>query len=210
MGPFELWARLSLAAVSLVVLIVGYVFYVRQQKGALGGGISRAKAAWLTFAVLYWLGVCPILALEPSMPNPWRMAFGLFTLSFWARGLAELYMLYVSKNWKPPYGVAHDLFCIVLLFATIALMRRSAPGTGWDTMGLLATVALLVSLCAETYYALEFHKLVAGQTTGEDGVWFADQEAPKFKQINRITALINVPLYAFLGVLLAAAFGVFA
>ena len=45
------------------------------------------------------------------------------------------------------------------------------------------------------------------QTVGEDGVWFADQESEKFRRINRLTATLNVPLYMFLGLLLAAAFG---
>jgi hypothetical protein len=210
MDAFALWTRTTLLCVCLVVLASGTVFYFRQQKAAMGGSISRAKAAWLTFAVLYWLGVCPVLAVEPSIPEPYRTTFGLFAANFWLRGIAELYMLYVSKTWKPPYGAGHDIFSIALVLACLLFVPGESGSYPWALMGAGAAAALLLSLVAETYYALEFHKLVSGQTTGDDGIWFADQEAPKFKRINLITACINVPLYTFLTVLVAAAWGAFA
>ena len=46
-------------------------------------------------------------------------------------------------------------------------MPGESGSYAWALMGAGATAALLLSLAAETYYALEFHKLVAGQTTGE-------------------------------------------
>jgi hypothetical protein len=211
MDAFMLWTRTTLLCVCVVVIASGTWFYFRQQRGTMGGSISRAKAAWLTFAILYWLGVCPVLWAEPSIPDPYRTTFGLFAVNFWLRGVAEIYMLYVAKNWRPPYGVGHDLFSIALVITCLFVVPASAPlTTPWALMCAAAVAALLLSLCAETYYALEFFKLVAGQTTGEEGIWFADQEAPKFKRINLITACINVPLYAFLTVLVAAAWGVFA
>jgi hypothetical protein len=54
-------------------------------------------------------------------------------------------------------------------------------------------------MVCETYYAINFHDTVKGQTTGDDGVWFADATAPKFKRINRITAICNTPLVIFTG-----------
>ena len=35
------------------------------------------------------------------------------------------------------------------------------------------------------------------ETTGEDGVWFADQESKHFKFINRVTAIFNAPLVGY-------------
>ena len=211
MAPLTPWVQLALAALVVLTGSAGLFFYRRQNvRRALGGRISRAKAAWLVFAILFWLGVCPILAFESRMPDPWRTALGVFALNFWVRGLVELWMLYVSKNWRPPYGIAHDAFSVVLVVVAVALSPKAWEGSPWDWMGLAATATLLLSLVAETYYAIVFHALVAGRTTGDDGVWFADQEDPKFVRVNRVTAVINVPLYGFLGVLLAAAWGAFA
>ena len=38
---------------------------------------------------------------------------------------------------------------------------------------------------------------VEGQTTGDEGVWFASAEDEKFKRINRITAVCNTPIVGF-------------
>jgi hypothetical protein len=54
----------------------------------------------------------------------------------------------------------------------------------------------------EIYYALAFHQAVEGRTTGDDGVWFATAHEARFRRINRVTALANVPLCAFVAALL--------
>jgi hypothetical protein len=54
----------------------------------------------------------------------------------------------------------------------------------------------------EVLYATLFFQAVEGATTGEDGIWFADEEQARFRRINRITLACNVPLYVALGALL--------
>ncbi|MBX3249983.1 MAG: hypothetical protein KF901_22590 [Myxococcales bacterium] len=201
--------RWALLALVLLVGGVGFAFYRHQNRaraGALGGRISRAKAAWLTFAVLFWLGVCPLLALEPSLPTRWRVVLGVFAAQFWLRGLVELYLLYVTKSWRPPYGIAHDLFSLALVLALVAL-PGGFPLEPAHLVGLAASTLVALSLVAETYYAWVFFQLVEGKTTGDEGVWFADQEDPRFVRVNRLTAALNVPLYVGLGALVAVAFG---
>ena len=205
MAPFSL--RFVLLALVLVVCAIGLSFYLRQNRArTLGGRISRAKAAWLTFAVLFWLGVCPLLAFEPSLPLRWRIVLGVFGAQFWLRGLAELWMLYVSKNWRPPYGIGHDLFSLVLVIV-MTLGYGAFPLDAPNLVGLAVTSILVISLVAETYYAWVFFGLVEGRTTGDDGVWFADQEDPRFVRVNRLTAAVNVPLFLGLATLVVAAFG---
>ena len=41
-----------------------------------------------------------------------------------------------------------------------------------------------------------------GRTTGDEGIWFADEEQARFRRINRLTLAFNVPLYAGLAGLL--------
>lgn len=205
MAPFSL--RFLLLALVVVVCAIGLSFYLRQNRArTLGGRISRAKAAWLTFAVLFWLGVCPLLAFEPSLPLRWRIVLGVFGAQFWLRGLAELWMLYVSKNWRPPYGIGHDLFSLVLV-VVMTLGYGAFPLDAPNVVGLAVTSILVISLVAETYYAWVFFGLVEGRTTGDDGVWFADQEDPRFVRVNRLTAAVNVPLFLGLATLVVAAFG---
>jgi len=207
-APFSL--RFALLALVLVVSAVGVSFYLKQNRArALGGRISRAKAAWLTFAVLFWLGVCPLLAFEPSLPLRWRLVLGVFGAQFWLRGLAELWMLYVSKTWRPPYGIGHDVFSLVLVLG-MTVGFGAFPLDAPNLVGLAATALVVVSLVAETYYAWVFFHLVEGRTTGDDGVWFADQEDPRFVRVNRLTAAINVPLFTGLASIVVAAFGGFA
>ncbi|MCB9621897.1 MAG: hypothetical protein H6723_01005 [Sandaracinus sp.] len=201
--------RFVLLALVLIVSAIGLSFYLRQNRArALGGKISRAKAAWLTFAVLFWLGVCPLLAFEPSLPLRWRVVLGVFGAQFWLRGLVELWMLYVTKSWRPPHGIAHDLFSLILV-VTIAIGFGPVTLDAPNLVGLGATTLVVLSLMAETYYAWIFFGLVEGKTTGDDGVWFADQEDPRFVRVNRLTAAMNVPLFAGLASLVVAAFGGF-
>ncbi|MEZ4247267.1 MAG: hypothetical protein R3B99_03395 [Polyangiales bacterium] len=159
--------RFALLALVLIVSAIGLSFYLRQNRArALGGKISRAKAAWLTFAVLFWLGVCPLLAFEPSLPLRWRVVLGVFGAQFWLRGLVELWMLYVTKSWRPPHGIAHDLFSLILV-VTIAVGFGPVMLDAPNLVGLGATTLVVLSLMAETYYAWVFFGLVEGKTTGD-------------------------------------------
>ncbi len=210
--PLSLVTQLGLGLGALGLGVSMIVFAMRQQRGGLGGRIAPAKAAWLMFALLYWFIVCPLLALDPGVPDPWAITLGVFAIQMWARGLIELYMLYGPKNWRPRYGISHDIFSLTLVISSAALAPRD-PGawdSPWGKLAALAWGTLVLSLALETGYAIAFNKLVAGKTTGDDGVWFTDPDDPKSQRVNTITALFNVPLYAALAILMAAAWGALA
>ncbi len=199
-----------LTRVLLVVLLAVCVplavrFHRKQNaRGARGGRISGPKVAWLFYAVYFWFFVCPLVALEPNVSPAPRTVLGLFAAFMWLRGLAELYMLYVAKNWKPPYGVGHDVLCILLVLGGLAWQREHLRGplTPVDGWALALVGLVLVTLVVEVLYATLFFQAVEGATTGEDGIWFADEEQARFRRINRITLACNVPLYVALGALL--------
>lgn len=205
--------------VALIAALVGlgalaWRFYRRQNsrgvKGVKGGAISPPKMAWLFFTVFLWFIVCPLAALDPGLETGVRQVLGAFAVSMWLRGLAELYMLYVSRNWRPPIGVAHDVFCIALVAGGVVLLPGAWPGVPpdadaravWQT-ALLSLV--LFSLCVETVYAALFFRAVEGRTVGEDGVWFAAENEARFARINRLTFWLNLPQYAVLVALVGTA-----
>ena len=178
----------------------GVRFRRRQNAGALGGAISKAKAYWLPFAIWFWFVVCPVVAFDGVVAFPLRCALGAFGVSMWMRGAAEMVMLYVTKNWRPPIGIAHDVACIALVGAVLAFfgldLMTLRPGLDLWAVGLV--VAVVVSLLVEIHHAWSFFEAVklspGGRTTGEDGVWFADDEQERFRRINQNTFRWNIIL----------------
>lgn len=196
--------RLGLVLVTLLAITLAFRFGRRQRApGASGGDISSPKLAWLAYAVLLWFLVTPLIALDPALRPGLRWVLGAFSACMWLRGVVEIYMLFVTRNWRPPYGIAHDVVCIALLVGGLVFVPDSRPsGTHpMDLWAALLLVLLLVSLVAEVLYAWLFHRAAEGRTTGHDGVWFA-ADSHRFRAINRLTAWLNVPLFLGLGALL--------
>jgi hypothetical protein len=198
--------RVLTVALLAVCMLLAVRFHRKQNaQGARGGRISGPKVAWLFYAVFLWFFVCPLVALDAHVHPALRTVLGLFAAFMWLRGLAELYMLYVSKNWRPPYGVGHDVLCILLVLLSLALQREHLRGplAPVDVWALALVGLVLVTLGVEVAYATLFFQAVEGATTGEEGIWFADEEQARFRRINRLTFACNVPLYVALGSLLA-------
>jgi hypothetical protein len=192
-----------------VFVLLGVLFQRRQNRqGSRGGRISPPKVAWLFYAVYFWFIVCPAVALDPAVPSAARQVLGLFGASMWIRGVAEMYMLYVSKSWRPPYGIGHDVLCILLVLGGLGWHHAHWTGSlsGTDLWALALVGLVLVSLVIEIVYAALFFHAVEGATTGEEGVWFADEEQARFRRINRLTFTFNVPMYGALAALLATSF----
>ena len=200
------WTRWGMVLMTVVLGAVVARFAWSQRQGALGGKMSLPKALWLLWAVLIWFFVCPMLAFDVTIPTPWRWVMGVFAINMWCRGLIELYMLYGPKSWKPPYGISHNVFSMALLM-TLVFVFAPPYTTGWGLVMATWFGVLMLSLAVETYYAVAFHHVVKGQTTGDDGVWFADAEDPKFRRINQVTTFWNVVLYGVFGGLQVCAWG---
>ncbi len=203
--------RVLIVALLGLSVLLGILFWHRQNvRKARGGRISPPKVAWLFYAVFLWFLLCPLVAMDPALHPGLRMVLGSFGACMWVRGIAELYMLYVTFNWKPPYGIGHDVLCILLILSGLSWHHElfSGPLSRMDLWALSLIALVLVSLFVEVMYATLFFQAVEGHTTGEDGVWFADEEQARFQRINRITFTFNIPLYAGLAGLLAVALGV--
>jgi hypothetical protein len=200
-GTASWTARGILLGTVPVMAAFGVRFHRRQNGGALGGAISGAKAYWLSFAIWFWFVVCPTVAFDGVVAPPLALALGAYGVFMWIRGAAEMFMLYVTKNWRPPIGIGHDVLCILLVAGLLAmnataLMALSRPIDLW-ALGLCLTV--LVSLVVEIHHAYSFFHAVKGMTTGDDGVWFADDHNAVFRKINRNTFRWNVILSVVVG-----------
>lgn len=189
--------KVALVGCAALLVAFGVVFRRRQKPGDIGGPISAAKAYWLSFAIYLWFVVCPVAGLEPSVSTSLSRPLLVVGVSMWLRGLAEMVMLYVTKNWRPPMGIAHDVVTIVLLVGAAGLGMASGEAVVWSPLsfGLAGlTVVVLASLVLEIVHARTFFGVVGKGTVGDDGVWFADDEDPRFIAINRRTRMGNIAL----------------
>lgn len=217
MTGLEPGARAAIAVLAVAFVAFGVTYHRRQNRGGasgkcrLGGAISRAKVMWLCYALFVWFFLCPIVALSGAVAEPLRALLGAFAAFMWLRGVIEAVLLYWTKSWTPPMGIGHDLACLALLgggawwFAP-ALGGLTSSLDLW-TLGLLA--AVFVSLLCEVGYAWAFFRVVGQETKGDEAVWFASEEDPRFRAINRATMTMNVPLYGFLVVYLLRCFDAF-
>ena len=196
--------------VSLALLgSVGAVFYRRQnQAGRMGGRISRAKMLWLLYVLYVWFLLCPALSFEESLHPSLRVLLRTVSVLMWVRGVAELVMMYVFKNWRPPYGIAHDLLCVVVLGGGLWACREVWPlCSGADAWTLALLVLIEATFVLETLYAAAFYRVVGEGTQGEKAVWFAPEGDPLFRRVVAVTGACNIPLYAFLAAYLLLCIG---
>ncbi len=194
-GP-HVAGKLALVVAAAALTAFGVRFHRKQKAGALGGAISKPKAFWLPFAIYLWFVVASVMGFDPALPSSLRAPFAALAVSMWARGVIEMLMLYGSKNWKPPYGIAHDLFTIGVMLVVTGLWPPSigAAPSGLVVGALVMWVVMVASLVLEIVHARSFFAVVGPRTMGNAGVWFADDDDPRFVVINRRTRLGNIAL----------------
>jgi hypothetical protein len=188
--------KLALLLGALGLSTFGVRFYRRQRAGALGGAISAPKAFWLPFAIYLWFVAAGVLGFDPALPSSVRAPFAALAVSMWCRGVVEMVMLYGTKNWRPPYGIAHDVFCIALVLVVPVVWTPSLAEGPPRLVGgaILMWAVMLVSLVTEIVHARTFFAVIGPKTMGAEGIWFADDEDPRFVAINRRTRIGNVAL----------------
>lgn len=201
----SLVSRVALLASLAGCVLAAFWFRSKQNRAhAMGGKISNPKLLWLFFAIWFWLFESAVLAFEPSLPQGYRIILGVHAASMWARGALEMVMLYVTRNWRPPIGITHDVLCILTVLVLIVVLPLPLDSV-WGLFAPALLFMLLFSLMVEVLYAALFFKAVEGKTTGEKGIWFASEDEARFRRINRITTAFNVPQVFFQLVLLGAA-----
>lgn len=174
-----------------------WLFRRQNHPGRIGGPIALSKAFWLHYTLYTWFFFVPYALLKYGyIPAGDRALWWLLTVSMWTRGVVELYMLFVSKNWTPVIGISHDFLTLAAMLVGYSLGERA----GWsDQPGICAfTWSLIASLVAEIHHAVSFYQLMKGRTQGSDGLWYAHKGDPRFVRILRVTTAGNIGLYATL------------
>jgi hypothetical protein len=173
--------RLRVAALLAVVGIAmaAVSFHVLQNRLALtGGGIAWPKSAWLGCAILYWFVLPALLASDARLPAAWRAPFVGLLVLMGLRGVIELWMLYVSHNWSPFYGIAHDVACLVLLWG-FAFRAATGMGSLWrpglQRTAFVHAIATGLLFIPEVYFA--WYMQANFRTQGADPLYFVPDDA---------------------------------
>ena len=157
--------------------------------------MSLAKVFWLNHTLLTFFAVPAMLARDRTLAPRTRRALRMHLGSFVGRGLVELWMLYRTRSWRVAYGVGHD----VAHLGVMEVLRPRSPAAGDADANALRHLGLVqVSLIAEVLFATLFHRAVGGKTRGSKAIYFAST-APQFRRINRLTSIINIIVYTWLG-----------
>jgi hypothetical protein len=173
--------RLRVAALSGVagIAMATVTFHVSQNQMALtGGGIAWSKSVWLGCAILFWFVLPALLISDARLAAAWRMPFALLLFLMGLRGVIELWMLYVSHNWSPFYGIAHDAACLAALW-WFAL--RAAAGTtslrqaGLQRTAFVHAIATGLLFIPEMYFA--WYMQANFRTQGDHPVYFVPNSA---------------------------------
>jgi hypothetical protein len=184
---FAVWGTVCLLALFAVVF-----FQLQNQLQPVGGRVSVPKTAWLALALLLWVALPVLVAADPRTSPMLRRAFRVLLLLMLARGAIEGWMLYVTLNWSPWYGIAHDLLCITVvgLFA----LRATAS----NPLARLLRTHLFVTILAftpEIYFAwyMQAHFI----TRGDRAVYFVPDD-PAYADVLLVTKITVLCLSVYL------------
>lgn len=182
----------------LSALALGAVFFYGSQNssGRIGGAIAPQKMLWLLYAIVLW-GVLPLaILLDLRADALLRKAFAVLLLLMLPRLPVELWMLYVTHNWSPWYGIAHDVACFLPLTVLIAFCWqrqtwRAAPN-GWLFAHLVVTTA---AFAPEVYFA--HFMLRHFNTAGEAAIYFVPDD-PSYAEVLWVTTVVVALLSIYL------------
>ena len=183
----------------LLTAAAASVFYYRQNHaGQVGGPISVEKMLWLAYAITAWYVMPACLLRHPTLARSLRVILGTFLASMLARGVIELWLIYVAFGWSPLYGVAHNLTTTALF---VVLLRRFRPEldalAGFDAGVRRFVGSIRLSLVFETVFALLFYRMQVHQ----DAVYFASS-TEAFAHINLLTRGVDAVVYTDLALFL--------
>jgi hypothetical protein len=157
-----------------------------------GGAMAFQKALWLADAVVLWMVLPIFIARDSRIGIQTRHAFRALLILMALRAVIELWMLYVTLNWSPWYGIAHDVLCMVVL---LGYLVRWAPAIAPLWRAHLAATAL--AFVPEIYFAwyMQHHF----NTQGSAAVYFVpDEPAHAFALNLTWVAVVCFTPYIFL------------
>ncbi len=89
--------------IAALAVISGWFYYRQNFAGQIGGEMSIAKLLWLDYAIIAWFFLpfffCRSHVISPTL----RWIYGGHLITFVVRGIIELWLLYITIAWIPPY-----------------------------------------------------------------------------------------------------------
>jgi hypothetical protein len=158
----------------------------------IGGDISLVKLVWLAYAIFVWLVLPLLFAFDARCEEHLRQGFAALALLMLVRGVVEGWMLYISLNWSPWYGIAHDVACAaVLLFA----WAQAAPRNALEKLVRTHTLVTAAFFLPEIFFA--WYMLTHFTTQGASAVYFVPDD-PRYALVLRVTLVTVVCLSVYL------------
>ena len=150
-----------LLSLFLIMLSAGVFFYLQNDNMIVGGNIALVKLLWLATVIFCWY-VMPILLLLDSRLSKLEVKICyLLLVNMLLRAIVELFMMYVSKNWDPIYGISHDVASLLLLIIIMVNYRRP-KGAKYEssqlTFFLMAYILILVFESVFASYILSLQR----------------------------------------------------
>lgn len=177
---------LAILAVTAASLVFGWA---QNTLHPVGGPISVAKILWLNLTLVIFYVVPFWLWREGTLNSGWRSVFGWVLASFAIRAPIELYIIYRTRLWRCEYGIAHDLFTL-LLVSWLAWRRRGTSDVGSRNIASAFIPLLQLTLVVEMFMAWEFHKVASPAA----GIYFAAPTV-EFTFVNRASWIAVAILY---------------
>jgi hypothetical protein len=170
-------------------------FYYRQNvSGQVGGPISVEKILWLNYTLTAWFVVPAFLARHPGLDPALRTIIRCFLASMLVRAAVELPLIYVTFGWSPIYGIAHDVFNIVMIAVLrVAYRDRLARLDPFNREVRRFCAAVQLALVAEIVFAALFYRMGVHR----EAVYYAPP-TEAFRHINLLTRWVDVAVYAHL------------
>ncbi len=191
----SVWSSLA------VWLAAAAVFYwVQTQVRPVGGNPSLAKSIWLAYAVLFWIVLPALITADSRLSPTCRRPFVPLLLLMLARGPAELWMLYISLNWSPWYGIGQDLVCAAaLVLFGWRLWAAKVPRSSLQRTILVHLAVTALMFGPEVYFA--WYMQAHFNTKGSDAIYFVPDD-PAHSVVLNVTTAVVVFLTAYLPVFL--------
>lgn len=177
-----------IATCPLFILIAASVFKnIQNKKELVGGQISGPKAMWLSYTVITWF-LAPLLFFFIDIHHNLLFILVIHLISFWTRGIVELFMIYKYFNWSPKYGITHSGFHGLMILGLLSF-AFPLPNTEATQLTLLFLGTIVVTTMFETLFATLFFR-VRSLDTGADThkIYFASNDI-KWNKVNQLTKL---------------------
>jgi hypothetical protein len=179
-------------AVWLMVMVVFGAalafWWIQNHWHPVGGEIALQKALWLADAILLWLVVPLMVVTDARAGVAVRSAFMALLMLMLVRGAIELWMLYVTHNWSPWYGIAHDVLCAGTLLWFMFRIAISAHPLQRLRLWLAHLGATAAAFAPEIYFA--WYMQAHFNTRGGQAVYFVPDDPAHAFTLNVTTGAV--------------------